>query len=257
MDSPLRSGLWDIVATKFEQLAELPNSYQYYFPESDLYQLARTLNHQFFNTPMDTVPTQLDVFIRNIRTWFLTKAAWWEVYDFVEFIAQHTQGQQSFIDACSYVMERHLAGYSFVDALIAPIIDEQEIVEIETALKASSQPIASHLAASLELLADRKSPNYRKAVDEAILSVEAAAQTIAGNDKLSLGNALRAINLDLHPAFEGALHKLYGFTSDESGIRHALSDDSRSLDQADARYMLIACSAFVNYLRAKSGKELP
>jgi hypothetical protein len=54
----------------------------------------------------------------------------------------------------------------------------------------------------------------------------------------------------MHPALEAVLTKLYGYTTDEGGIRYALLDES-NVGQADATYMLVVCSAFINYLVAK------
>jgi hypothetical protein len=47
-----------------------------------------------------------------------------------------------------------------------------------------------------------------------------------------------------------AFGKLYGYTYDkETGIRHAMINDSKyPPDFADAKFMLVACSALVNYL---------
>jgi len=47
---------------------------------------------------------------------------------------------------------------------------------------------------------------------------------------------------------------IYGFTSDAQGIRHALSEES-NIDAADAKFFLVSCSAFVNYLIAKSTND--
>jgi hypothetical protein len=47
-----------------------------------------------------------------------------------------------------------------------------------------------------------------------------------------------------------AFESLYGYTSDANGIRHALMDAS-TLGFADAKFMLVCCSAFVNFLVAK------
>jgi len=44
--------------------------------------------------------------------------------------------------------------------------------------------------------------------------------------------------------------KLYGYTSDEDGIRHAILNDPE-LGFAEAKFMVVSCSAFVNYLIAK------
>lgn len=78
-----------------------------------------------------------------------------------------------------------------------------------------------------------------------------------GDPKATLGQAVKKLEdsgVKLHPAFEGALQKMYGYTSDAEGIRHALLEES-ALDADDARFMLVSCSAFVNYLKAKSSKS--
>jgi len=46
---------------------------------------------------------------------------------------------------------------------------------------------------------------------------------------------------------------IYGFTSDEQGIRHSLLEkESPTVDEADAQFMIGACSAFVSYLISKA-----
>jgi hypothetical protein len=74
----------------------------------------------------------------------------------------------------------------------------------------------------------------------------------------TLGDLLKSIDDKLpeealHPALKGALSKLYGYTSDAGGIRHALADD-REPDIEDAQFMLAICSAFVTLIVAKAGK---
>jgi hypothetical protein len=46
--------------------------------------------------------------------------------------------------------------------------------------------------------------------------------------------------------------KLYGYTSDDSGIRHAILDQP-TVGFDEAKFMIVSCSAFVNYLIAKAG----
>lgn len=80
-------------------------------------------------------------------------------------------------------------------------------------------------------------------------------RVVTGNSRGTLGDALKAIGrkVPLHPALSGAFEKLYGYTSDADGIRHALLDEP-SLFQEDALFMLVSCSAFVSYLIAKCAK---
>jgi hypothetical protein len=47
-----------------------------------------------------------------------------------------------------------------------------------------------------------------------------------------------------------SFNKLYGYTSDHGGIRHALTE-ADAVDFEDAKFMLVACSALVNFVRGK------
>ena len=58
---------------------------------------------------------------------------------------------------------------------------------------------------------------------------------------------------DMHPALKAGFSKLYGYTSDESGVRHPILKDA-NVGFAEAKYMLVTCSAFVNFLVDK-GRE--
>jgi hypothetical protein len=52
-------------------------------------------------------------------------------------------------------------------------------------------------------------------------------------------------------AIKKSFSALYGYTSDADGIRHAMLDEA-SLTFTDAKYMLIACTAFINYVLGKA-----
>ena len=86
-----------------------------------------------------------------------------------------------------------------------------------------------------------------------ISAVEAAVRIISENSKAELGDALKIMDASkpIHGAFKQALLKLYGYTSDEGGIRHSLLK-STNIDESDARFMLVTCSAFVNYFISRS-----
>ena len=56
--------------------------------------------------------------------------------------------------------------------------------------------------------------------------------------------------IGLHPALRAAFGNLYGYTSDEGGIRHALME-SKVVSFDDAKFFLVVCSAFVNFVETK------
>ena len=54
----------------------------------------------------------------------------------------------------------------------------------------------------------------------------------------------------LHPALRTAFSNLYGYTSDQDGIRHAILD-AKEITFEDAKFFLVVCSAFVNFVRVR------
>jgi hypothetical protein len=59
----------------------------------------------------------------------------------------------------------------------------------------------------------------------------------------------------IHPALESGFTKLYGYTSDSGGIRHALTDTAEDPRFSDAKFMLVACSAFTSFLLARAAEN--
>lgn len=51
------------------------------------------------------------------------------------------------------------------------------------------------------------------------------------------------------PAFSKKFGVLHGYTIDASGIRHALTDGA-TVTYSDAKFMLVACSAFVSSFKS-------
>lgn len=91
-------------------------------------------------------------------------------------------------------------------------------------------------------------------VRESIHAVEAVARQLTKGESTSLSTALTALKMSeaLHPALRAAFTKLYGYTSNEQGIRHALIDE-RTADVGldEALFMLGACASFSSYLWRK------
>ena len=49
-------------------------------------------------------------------------------------------------------------------------------------------------------------------------------------------------------------HKLYNYSSDAKGIRHAGNLGGTDSTFAEARFMLVSCCAFINYLKTCQAK---
>lgn len=111
--------------------------------------------------------------------------------------------------------------------------------------------VAQHIDSAVRLMSDRQYPDYRNSIKESISAVEGFCSILAAQDKADLSAALHLLERRgaLHPALKRAFSALYGYTSDADGIRHALLEES-NLTYDDAKFMLVACSAFINYLKA-------
>jgi hypothetical protein len=106
---------------------------------------------------------------------------------------------------------------------------------------------------ALHALAQKPNPDSRNAVKEAMSAVESVAKLVGKTNGRGLDGPLGELaeKTGMHPAFTKGLTALYGWTSDGDGIRHALLDPSK-VDAPDARFMVIACSAFVHFLIEKA-----
>ena len=143
---------------------------------------------------------------------------------------------------------------------LVEITAEAEVQAVEEALVQAKQSglggVHTHLDEALKKLSEKPEPDYRNAIKEAISAVESAARVISKKEKATLDDALITVGQasPIHGALVEAFRKLYGFTSDEKGIRHSLLDQSATFDIEDARFFVVACSAFVNLLIVKADK---
>lgn len=191
----------------------------------------------------------------------ISNAPYNEVFDLLEKLYTyhyHDIQQKEPIDQIiNSVFEQEYVGYRFVDGRIVPITDENEIKSIEDACSGEFEGPRTHIKKAVGFIADREHKDYKNCIKESIFAVESIGSIIVGNDKATLPDALKILkknNLKIHPVLEVALIKLYAYTSDENGIRHAEGLFENDVTFEEAEFMLVSCSAFVNYLIANYGK---
>ncbi|OQR29418.1 hypothetical protein BWR15_26985 [Pseudomonas sp. T] len=182
------------------------------------------------------------------------KCPWYEVYDLLEAISvgyNFYDNKQHFVDACNFVLEANVSAYRLVNDKVVRVTEESEIAEIEAALDRAAGPERQHIHRALELLSDRVNPDYRNSIKESISAVESLVQTALG-EKGTLGQLLKKLEekTGLHGSLKGAFSSLYGYASDEGGIRHAMLEEA-NIKFEDAKFMLVACSAFINLVKVK------
>lgn len=141
--------------------------------------------------------------------------------------------------------------YRIVNKEIVEITSEEEIKEIETALSTSKDNIKIHLNNALELYSKRPDADYRNSIKESISVVEAISRNITGENVLNF-KKMEEKGVIVPTVLRKAFECLYGYTNDKTtGIRHALMDDTNAPQAEEALFMLVSCSAFINYLNKK------
>lgn len=189
------------------------------------------------------------------------KYQWYLIYDLLEFYASllcDENERQLLQNKVNQILEEEKSAYRMIVYLFTPIIDECEIDTIARGMQCKYAAPREHIAKALTLYSDRKSPDYANAVKEAISAVESICRIILGDSDKgeTLGKAIKKLKergIEMPPALEAAYLKLYGYTCDAGGVRHG-SITMANVYEEDAKYMVVSCSAFVNYLISKYEK---
>jgi len=251
----LRNSLWTVILNLI--INEKSNITPIYGNESELFLYFNALWIDFYKLPIDNLPQYSDRSVLEekafpiVRKWFF-ESDWDLVLDFIEFSSTY---HPEFQKVCNRFFKREMSAYRFIDDKLVEINSKEEIIEIESALRNSDKfkSVKTHLKTAIDLLSDRRNPDYRNSTKESISAVEALSKIIINNEKATLGQALKEIEKkhNLPNSLKAAFSSLYGYTSDEGGIRHSLLENDVKIDFEEARFMLIVCSAFVNYLFQK------
>ncbi len=160
--------------------------------------------------------------------------------------------------AINLILEEEKSGYRFINDTFVNIVSETELKAMIEASNSPYNSVNTHIQKALMLYSDRKNPDYENSIKESISAVEAMCCIITGMTGASatLGAVLKKLEENgvvIHGALQQGFLKIYGYASDSDGIRHG-GIDFKNAPSEDAKYMLISCSAFVNYLIEKHSK---
>lgn len=263
MDDALKNSLWNEIYLFYDN--ETPSPWQ---------RVASTVAKHVHKVPIDKICGTSSKALEWFRYAFF-EGPWHQTYEIIEHLyvseestaktiastlgdlTRHRQRVALLKSKLNHVLERELSGYRFIDNVLTPISSPIEVAAIEKAihdLEVEGQGGArQHLLTALELLGKKPAPDYRNSIKESISSIEAIVNRVAGTGGNGVAYALERISAKspIHGALKSSFKSLYGYTSDESGIRHSLLEEN-NIGYEEAAFMLVACSAFASYLTAKS-----
>jgi len=265
MDAKLQNRIWNQIKRFF--LDEISICVQGYVELKSDREFILELYDNYYGAQINAVGIydkynriSFDKFNKDFERRFFTgnrEKNWYKIYDLIEVLHSINNKEKvakSFYVNINKVLEEEMSAYRLIDKYITPIIEDIEIKEIEEALEIEYNGAKRHLSNALELLSDREKPDYPNSIKESITAVEAVAKEITGKDT-DIANCLKLMDLDLNKQFKTAMTNMYGWTNKEDGIRHGHTGVELKTSFEEAKYMLVTCSAFVNYMIAKKGQK--
>lgn len=202
---------------------------------------------------------------KDISNWIISDITpWYRKLDLVEFVVYKLSSLSKsildqFVAEINEQFERLTFGYRVVSGIVVDIVSEDEIKSIQAAINSSEDVVGGHLKKALTLHSKRPTPDYANSIKESITAVEAYLRNATGKNKF--GDALKEWQRkysNIHPILYTAMDKLHAYTNQpDVGARHALMDSSSEYipQSSESMYMLVTCSAFINYLRSKSRRS--
>ena len=250
-----RTKLWDLLA----HTAWLAPSGRY---GRSLYhswgRIFADLHSDFLKLPKDEFNADNDKLYGEYRALILDSLPFNKVFDLFEMIMRHPPYPPTFTtDVADIFVDCRLAYVVDIEepATILPAATKQEGEVIVEAIgefrEAGLHGSEAHLRKAAALI---NSGDWPGAIRESTHAVESVARKLAPDASSTLGPALTSLEETgrLHPALKKAFSNLYGYASDEEGIRHSLIDDAASpAGQDEAVFMLGACASFASYLWRK------
>lgn len=262
IDVELENRIWNNILINFFEKIQ---NYLSIGKESRIGEVCKIIWTDFFNRRVDEIPRKIrgtvdfNNTIKEIKKWYF-KSHWYEKFDFIEFLSKidNLNTGTGITEHFNKSLELEMSGYRIVNGSIVQVTSEVEIIEIEEAISFSTQynSVNTHLNSALIYFSSRESPDYRNSIKESISAIESLCSIITEDKKATLGQALRVIEkkYEIHSAMKKGFSALYGYTSDSGGIRHKLLEDDINVSFEDAKFMLVSCSAFINYLKVKVNK---
>lgn len=227
------------------------------------------MHKEFFGESVFSLPKEIDKVSLRIKANFYNTEEWYLCFDTIEAIIRagrnlyesvrsYEKFLLKFTDKINRIFDQERCPYRLIGKLIVPQLNNLELIAITSGLEESIQfeEINKHILNALHHYSNRKNPDYRNSIKEAISALERLIQIITKAEKQSMGKALDNLKhhktkVIIHSALTESMDKLYGWTSNTA--RHANNPES-NLESDDAKLAIVTCCSFVSYLISKASK---
>lgn len=253
LSDDLRREIWNSIR---ELLLEKREYFTSYYFKDDAKRFIERVFGQIFRRHEDEIETAYEPVLASFKS-IVLQMKFHELLSAIEIVVNDRDSHQKFLERLKVSFDRHAAAY-WLDTSSRPFRfyprsskEQGEATQraIETIRESGMEGAATHLHQATEHINARQ---YADSVADSIHAVESVARRIDPKANRTLDPALDSLKgtgVLKHTAFVEAFKKLYGYTSDEQGIRHALLDQkSADVGLDEAVFMFGACASFAAYL---------
>ena len=215
----------------------------------------------YFKRPIDEVPRDPEAVMDRIKG-VIMQSPYNKVFDLLTDLVRHQgcpQGMSEFINGELRISQMAYYLDTSGTPTFVPQSSSQEGEAVRDAMSVLAESgidgAHTHLLNAAGTINQGK---FADAVRESIHAVESVAKVISGQAHKDLRPAIKELEkrqLLTHGALAEGFIKLYGYTNDEKGIRHALLGEGKAnVGQEEAVFMFGACASFCGYLCRKQAK---
>ena len=225
-------------------------------------EIFKDMHSRFLLEPIDSLTLSTDELVRSYKPLILEELPFNRLFDLLQMIMREPMCPHEFIlDVADVFVSCRLAYVVDMNwpPTILPVATEHEGEAVLAAMwqlrEDGLDGAVTHLRRASECI---NQSDWAGSIRESVHAVESVARKLSPTSSKTLEPALQALEKQggLHPALKGAFSKLYGYTSDEQGIRHALLESTEAKPGLDeAVFMLGACAAFASYLSRKHREQ--
>ena len=258
LNQKARTKIWNCLY--FAVLKSLDRTHQVRLVKEPWLYILAYLHVEFFSLPLDEFSRSYEDFIDKYKYLLCGQAPlpFNKIFDLLLHIMRLELCPPKFITDLARIFEECQLAYRINETqpvTIYPVTSQIEGKELLGALdqlrKNKFLGAEEHLRQASDFLNQSK---YANSIRESMNAVESVARKLDPKSSTTLPQALAELENKnpLHPAFKKGLLALYGYTSDEKGIRHSLVDKSKSdVGIDEAVFMLGTCAFFASYLSRK------
>ena len=269
LSDDLRREIWSLVYRFFERFYYVSDSMGLLGKskpdvDGEIWGLVVNIFGKFYKLPQDEISSSFEYVMQFHFKETILHAKFNKVLDFIEIVANYpcrsyrlSNPKEQLIGTTQHQFEKHAAAY-WMDTSSRPFQfyprsskeqGEATHQAIKTLRASGMEGASTHLRQAAKHI---HAQQYGDSIADSIHAVESVACVINQRANATLGQALDSLEkakLLKHPALKEAFKKLYGYTSNEPGIRHALLDkDSSDVGLHEAMFMFGACASFAAYL---------